>query len=172
MTAAEFLSSLDGVRARGAGKWSARCPAHADRSPSLSVREGDRGILLKCFAGCATEEICAAIGINVADLFFDGPLPRGHRPAPRPPRIDRVALAFRYELHALDLRLRAERIIEAGKQMDVASLSDSDLDRALGFIAQAHADVERAELFEHVADTLRERDFSERKGHARQERVA
>ena len=41
MTAAEFVSSLEGVQARGTGKWSARCPAHADKTPSLSVMEGD-----------------------------------------------------------------------------------------------------------------------------------
>lgn len=29
-----------------------RCPAHDDRSPSLSVRVGDRALLFKCFAGC------------------------------------------------------------------------------------------------------------------------
>jgi hypothetical protein len=29
-----------------------RCPAHADRTPSLSIRQGDRGILVTCHAGC------------------------------------------------------------------------------------------------------------------------
>lgn len=29
-----------------------RCPAHADNTPSLSIRQGDRGILVTCFAGC------------------------------------------------------------------------------------------------------------------------
>lgn len=29
-----------------------RCPAHADETPSLSLRQGDRGILVTCFAGC------------------------------------------------------------------------------------------------------------------------
>lgn len=38
-----------------------RCPAHDDRRPSLSVRVGERGILFKCFAGCATVEVIRAL---------------------------------------------------------------------------------------------------------------
>ncbi len=39
------------------GTWHGRtamclCPAHADKTPSLSLRQGDRGILVTCFAGC------------------------------------------------------------------------------------------------------------------------
>lgn len=34
-----------------------RCPAHADRTPSLSIRQGNRGILVTCFAGCDREDI-------------------------------------------------------------------------------------------------------------------
>lgn len=38
-----------------------RCPAHADRSPSLSVRPGRRRLLFHCFAGCSTVEVMAAL---------------------------------------------------------------------------------------------------------------
>jgi hypothetical protein len=34
-----------------------RCPAHDDREPSLSLRQGDRGILVNCFAGCDPTDI-------------------------------------------------------------------------------------------------------------------
>jgi hypothetical protein len=48
----------------------ARCPAHDDRSPSLSVNVGAGGaVLLKCFAGCDTASICASLGLSVRDLF-------------------------------------------------------------------------------------------------------
>lgn len=48
----------------------ARCPAHDDRRNSLSVSEGDDGrVLIKCFAGCQTSEIVAALGLTMADLF-------------------------------------------------------------------------------------------------------
>ena len=49
------------------GRWSgssgeARCPAHDDHSPSLSVRDGDDGRLLTCcHAGCAPEAVWAAL---------------------------------------------------------------------------------------------------------------
>lgn len=48
------------------GRWHAQggmchCPAHRDRTPSLSVRVGSRSILFKCFAGCPTEAVLRAI---------------------------------------------------------------------------------------------------------------
>jgi hypothetical protein len=130
----------------------------------LSVAEGRKGILLRCFAECDKPAIVAAMGLTMADLFFDVLTPRGQRPAPKPVRIDRVALAFRFELAALDLRLRAERIVEAGKQLNVDVLGEMELDWALTLMGRAHADEARAELFEHVADTLRERHDAERTG--------
>ncbi|MCW1431976.1 toprim domain-containing protein [Novosphingobium sp. JCM 18896] len=33
------------------------CPAHADAKPSLSLRQGDRGIIVHCFAGCQSEDV-------------------------------------------------------------------------------------------------------------------
>lgn len=38
-----------------------RCPAHEDRTPSLSIRQGDRSILVTCFAGCSNEDVLKAI---------------------------------------------------------------------------------------------------------------
>lgn len=55
----------------GAGRWVAKCPAHEDTKPSLSVSQGEKGILLKCFAGCTLDSICTAIGIRQTDLFSD-----------------------------------------------------------------------------------------------------
>ena len=34
-----------------------RCPAHADSDPSLSIRQGDRSILVTCFAGCSRDDV-------------------------------------------------------------------------------------------------------------------
>ncbi len=49
----------------------ARCPAHEDRAPSLSVREAEQfpGALVRCHAGCRTEDVLAALGLTTADLF-------------------------------------------------------------------------------------------------------
>jgi len=63
------LSRLEGVRRTSDG-YMARCPAHDDHHPSLSIGEGEDGrILLHCWAGCATAEVLAALGIGWADLF-------------------------------------------------------------------------------------------------------
>jgi len=71
MNAAELLSLLSGVRSCGEGRWVARCPAHADRSPSLSLRRTHDRTLMHCWAGCKTSDVLAAIGLTLADLFDD-----------------------------------------------------------------------------------------------------
>ena len=70
MSLSVLLSRLDGVRETGPGKFVARCPAHADRSPSLSVSEGDNNpVLVHCFSGCETEVVLSAIGLTFSDLY-------------------------------------------------------------------------------------------------------
>jgi hypothetical protein len=64
------LQRLENVRQTGAGRWVARCPAHDDRSPSLSIRELDDGVvLLHDFGGCNALSVVQAIGLEFADLF-------------------------------------------------------------------------------------------------------
>ncbi len=79
-----LLARLDGVKQAGPGKWQATCPAHDDRSPSLSIRETDDGtVLIHCWAGCGAAEIVAAAGLGLSDLFppkFDGQVHRAGRP--------------------------------------------------------------------------------------------
>src|SRR5437867_3351960 len=59
------------LNARRSGKgWLAKCPAHDDRNPSLSINEGTDGrALLKCQAGCDTNDVLAALGMTPRDLF-------------------------------------------------------------------------------------------------------
>lgn len=65
----KVLDWLEGAR-KSNGSWKALCPAHEDREPSLSVSEGDDGrAFLRCFAGCNNEEIAAALGLEMKDLF-------------------------------------------------------------------------------------------------------
>jgi hypothetical protein len=65
---AVFVSRLHGRRS-GKG-WIAKCPAHDDRTPSLSINEGRDGrMLLKCFAGCTFDQIVSAAGLTTEDLF-------------------------------------------------------------------------------------------------------
>ena len=60
ITAADIAHALGGRRtARG---WLCRCPAHKDRSPSLTVVDGDNGRpVFHCWAGCSFQEVRAAL---------------------------------------------------------------------------------------------------------------
>ena len=51
----DIVKRLGGVWRLGGAM--CRCPAHADRSPSLSVRVGDHALLFKCFAGCDSRDV-------------------------------------------------------------------------------------------------------------------
>ena len=86
-----MLQNLDKVK-RTAKGYQARCPAHDDGGPSLSLSEGDDGrVLLHCFAGCSTAAVVAAMGLTIADLFPPSNTRR------RPPPVPGVS---RRELHA------------------------------------------------------------------------
>lgn len=68
--AEKLLSRLEGVKATGPDRWVARCPAHADKRPSLSIRQGDDGrMLVHCWAGCSAAEVVHAAGLSLHDLF-------------------------------------------------------------------------------------------------------
>lgn len=70
MSAETLLVKLERVRSTGPSRWLASCPAHEDRSPSLSIRETDDGkVLLHCFGGCDTGAVLGALCLTVSDLF-------------------------------------------------------------------------------------------------------
>src|SRR5262245_5641358 len=50
-------------------RWQARCPAHDDSQPSLSLTAKDDKILLHCHAGCTPKAVVTALGLTLADLF-------------------------------------------------------------------------------------------------------
>lgn len=55
---------------RNGNGWKAKCLAHDDNKPSLSINEGDDGrVLVKCHAGCRTEDVVTAAGLTMADLM-------------------------------------------------------------------------------------------------------
>lgn len=153
MTIDNLLGRLQNVRRTSRG-WSAKCPAHADKSPSLTIAEGNRGILLRCWAGCTLAEICAALGIHMRDLFSDARLPRGKRPDAKPLCLDLDKIAFKFELGALDRRRRAVRVLAAASGV-TADFSDGDRDRLMDAVASAYQDLAQAETLETVADDLR-----------------
>jgi hypothetical protein len=71
MSALEMiLSRLDKPRKSGKGNYACRCPAHADKSASLAIKEGDDGrVLMHCFAGCSALEVVNAVGLRLEDLW-------------------------------------------------------------------------------------------------------
>lgn len=130
MSAEIILSRLSKVRKTGKGSWVACCPAHPDKSPSLSVKElGDGRVLIHDFGGCGTDDVLAAVGLEMADLF-----PEKLPDAPR----TRGFTAW----DALQA-LKAESVVIALVAADVAEgrpVSPIDADRACtaaGRIAQA-----------------------------------
>jgi hypothetical protein len=69
------MADLFHARHTGEGSWMAKCPAHEDRSPSLSIREGGDGrVLVKCFAGCELTVVLKALGLTIRDLFDGEPV--------------------------------------------------------------------------------------------------
>lgn len=73
MSAADVvLSRLDSPKPTGRDRWRAACPVCGERNRStLSVGIGDSGtVLLRCFkSGCGPDEIAAALGLELSDLF-------------------------------------------------------------------------------------------------------
>jgi putative DNA primase/helicase len=78
---AETIAEALGGRKAG-GSWTARCPAHEDRTPSLSIRDADDGkVLVRCHAGCDQEQVIAAL--RSRGLWTEYGPRRLIRPAPR-----------------------------------------------------------------------------------------
>jgi putative DNA primase/helicase len=57
---AEIIAKALGGRKAGGG-WTARCPAHKDDTPSLSITEKNGKVLARCFAGCDQRDVIAAL---------------------------------------------------------------------------------------------------------------
>jgi hypothetical protein len=68
-----ILSCLEGVEEAPDGSYKARCPAHDDHDPSLSVRavseNGSQKVLIWCWAGCEQDQILKKAGLEWKDLY-------------------------------------------------------------------------------------------------------
>jgi len=82
MTLVEIIKIFDGKQS-GNG-YMAKCPAHDDRTASLSIAQGKNGgIVMKCHAGCLTESILATKGLTMSDLFNEPLKQPATTPAPQ-----------------------------------------------------------------------------------------
>ncbi len=109
MTAAEIARALGGAHRSGAW-WRCRCPVHGSRSASLSLRDGTRGLLIRCWAGCSPCDVLAELrrlGLIAGEARW---------------RPDRIATARRREAEADELARRvavARRIWNAASEARV-----------------------------------------------------
>jgi hypothetical protein len=128
-----LLARLDVVRDNGRGRWVARCPAHDDRSPSLSIRETSDGtVLIHDHAGCSPVDILAAVGLELRDLF---PAPLSHhRPARRCHRVPAHQVLDAIS-HALTVLTLADSKLKRGDSLD--DDEREALDRALAVLNRA-----------------------------------
>lgn len=93
MNAEPILARLEGVRERAPDRWTARCPAHEDKKPSLSIRDAGDRLLVYCFGGCNVREVVEAIGLRFDDLFADRQIRRTYdSQRPRIPAGERLEL--------------------------------------------------------------------------------
>ena len=118
-----LLSKLEMVRPNGNGKYLARCPAHPDKSPSLSIKETEDGkILIHCFSGCDVADIVAAVGMQLSDLMPDNPT---YKKGAKPPRFNKYELFDRLAFETIILSLAIRQLLNG------EPLEESDLCRVL-----------------------------------------
>ena len=60
MTAAEITNALGGTF-RSNGWWRCRCPIHASGGLTRALRDGERGLIVKCWAGCQPRDVLAEL---------------------------------------------------------------------------------------------------------------
>jgi hypothetical protein len=70
----KLITRLDGVKRTGQGRYIAKCPAHADKFPSLTVTEKEGRVLFHCFAGCEPENVLGSVGLTFVDLYPEKPI--------------------------------------------------------------------------------------------------
>jgi hypothetical protein len=119
------LGRVELARPRQPGQVSARCPAHADKGPSLSIRETPEGaVLLHCFAGCNVQEIVGAMGLELHELF---------PPRDKPPGAPKRTAKLITHSQALDLLHDEANFIGvcAGNIGQGVTLTDEDRQRAI-----------------------------------------
>lgn len=89
MSLEALLSRLEKVRKRGGGQYMACCPVHQEKTPSLSIKDDNGTIIMKCF-GCGASgiDVIHAVGMDPSDLFppsdnsnYDKPRRRSAFPA-------------------------------------------------------------------------------------------
>ena len=144
MNAAALIDRLDDVKQTGASRWLARCPAHDDKRASLSIRELDDGrILIHCFAGCGADEIVAAFGLDLSDLFPERAMDHRRSRETRPFPAADVLRAVAFEIlvsgfiaadiargHPMTKERRARLFLASSRLLAAVDVAGLDIDAA------------------------------------------
>lgn len=160
MTLHAFLNKLNGVRQTRHG-WMACCPAHHDRSPSLSLRIGNDGtILVYCFASCSIKQICDALGITPSDLFPDSQrttpqLSKSPKSLPCIPSLDWRKYSHKLMLYSEDRFLHGNAVLINAKGLDISSWPPEELEIASNAVCDAMQDIDESDRVADLAFNLR-----------------
>lgn len=117
-----LLGRLDKVKSTGSQTWISRCPAHADKTPSMTIKETDDGrVLIHCFSGCSYLDILDSVGLETKDLFPPRVIADRVRPERRPFPAEDILQVIGLEVQVV--------AIAAGKIKGGAALTDDDTSR-------------------------------------------
>ena len=121
-----LLSRLERVRAKGDSSWTALCPVHNERTPSLSIKLlPDGTVLMHCF-GCGAngQQVAEALGIPLSDLFPPRPHDTPDGPGRRGPYTGNTRNLLAAAVHeALIVVIAMEDVWRRGEKR---SLEDED----------------------------------------------
>ena len=125
MAISAILDRFEHLKQTGPSRWLARCPAHDDKSPSLSIEDRNGFPLLHCFAGCEASAVLAAVGATWAEIM---PEREGYQAAQR----DKVAQAEAIHeretfLAILAHMVDAEDYVPTERELDKARRYQQDL---------------------------------------------
>ena len=128
----DLLGRFSGVRRNG-DKATALCPCHPDKNASLSLKQADDGaILVYCFAGCATEDVLASIGLKMSDLR-NGANGSGSNPQPKAAPIPEEARPLEITEGEVDLMVAALEENSAAQEYLNSRGISTDVSRRLRF---------------------------------------
>lgn len=134
-----LLARLEGVKPAGDGRWYARCPAHDDKSPSLSIRDTGEKVLIHCFTGCDAEDVLIAVGLTWKELYPDPWQCAANRPNEGAVKYVRRTLAALdpLEIERKILAIAAEQIRQ-GRPLSMEDAARVEVARARVLAGVAH----------------------------------
>ena len=68
LTIDEVLQRFNRIKRLNEKSYQVECPCHHDKMQSLTITDKGDKIVMKCHAGCDTEDIIAAVGLTFKDL--------------------------------------------------------------------------------------------------------